>query len=307
MNWSRTWLTWSANMSDSGERLAYKETGVVSMDEHPAIIDNGWRVIRPLGEGWEGVAHLVEDKATSRRWVFKSFHRPLPADRLHALQIYQAGILAQDCPGLRPIELIWDGDRALGVRYPHVALYNVQWRVLRRVERVGQVMVDSYCRFQHHLISRHGIAIWDAHPENFMLSRDGHYYWTDFGRGFEVAKRPTTGRTLGGFEYSFVTLLLGIYGINFKLLAGYSESYTYDGPCIYFMNPALDDVASQHQWVRDIVEAVRSQRADAFLEPEFYQQIGAQLPNRVLAPAAVVAMSALLSRGGQLRARLRNS
>ena len=292
-------------MRDAEERLATGDTGVVTMDEHPAIVGNGWRVIRPLGEGWEGVAHLVEDKATSRRWVFKSFHRPLPADRLHALQIYQSGILAQDCPGLRPIELIWDGDRALGVRYPHVSLYNVQWRVLRRFEQVGQVMVDSYCRFQHHLISRHGIAIWDAHPENFMLCRDGHYYWTDFGRGFEVAKRPTTGRTRGGFEYSFATLLMGIHGINFKLLTGYSDTYTYDGPCVYFMHPALDEVANKHPWVGEIVEAVRGQRAEAFLEPGFYQRIGARLPKRVAAPMAVVGLGTLLSQAGQLRARLR--
>lgn len=294
-------------MGDGRVRLKHEETGLLSNNEHPPAVSDGWRVIRPLGEGWEGVAHLVEDKATSRRWVFKSFHRPLRADRLHALQIYQSGILAQDCPGLRPIELVRDGEQVLGVRYPHLALYNVQWRVLRAIEHVGQAMVGAYCRFQHHLISRHGIAIWDAHPENFMLSRDGHYYWTDFGRGFEVAKRPTTGRTLGGFEYSFVTLLLGIYGINFKLIAPYSESYTYDGPCIYFMNAALDEVASKHHWVRDIVETVRGQWADAFLEPEFYQQIGARLPRRVLVPTAVVGMGALLSTGGQLRARLRNS
>jgi hypothetical protein len=137
-----------------------------------------------------------------------------------------------------------------------------------------------------------------------MLARDGHFYWTDFGRGFEVARRPT-GRTLGGFEYSFVTLLLGIYGINFKLVSGYSESYTYDGPCLYFSNPALDEVASKHYWVRDIVEAVRSQRAAAFLEPEFYQQIGARLPERVLAPMPIIATSSLLSKAGRLRARLR--
>jgi hypothetical protein len=277
-----------------------------SMNEQPAGIGDGWRVLRLLGEGGEGVVYLIEDKATSRRWVLKSFHSPLPAPCLQSLQIYNSGILAGDCPGLPEFELVQDRDSILGVRYPYVALYHVHWRILRSIGQIGKALVGSYCQLQHHLISRLGIAIWDADPVNFMLARDGYFYWIDFGTAMEVVNRPT-GESRGGFEYGFATLLLGIHGINFKLLAQYSESYTYAGPCIYFMNAALDDVACRHHWVREIVETVRSQRAAAFLEPEFYRQLGAGLPRRVIAPTAIIASGALLFRAGGLRARLRNS
>jgi hypothetical protein len=36
-----------------------------SMNEQPAGIGDGWRVLRLLGEGGEGVVYLIEDKATS--------------------------------------------------------------------------------------------------------------------------------------------------------------------------------------------------------------------------------------------------
>ena len=304
MSWNRIWPTWSPNASEGGERLVREKTGFVPMTVCPATIGDGWRVVRSLGEGGEGAVYLVEEPATSRRWVLKCFHSPFAASRLRALQIYQSGVSAHDCPGLPAIELVQDRDWIVGVRYGYVALHHVHWRVLRSVGQVGQALVGTYCHMQHHLISKHGIAIWDADPVNFLLARDGHFHWTDFGKGMEVAARPT-GTSLGGFEYGFVTLLLGIHGINFKLLADYSDAYTYAGPCTYFMHPALDEVARKHRWVREIVEAVRSQRATAFLEPEFYQQIGAQLPTRVRAPTAVLGMSALLSTGGQLRARLR--
>lgn len=304
MNWNRIWPTWSPYRGESGERLVSEETGCMSMTARRAPVSDGWRVVRSLGQGGEGAVYLVEEQATSQRWVLKSFHSAFPASRLRALQIYQSGVLAHDCPGLPAIELVQDRDWILGVRYRYVALHHVHWRVLRSMGHVGQALVGSYCHMQHHLISRHGIAIWDADPVNFLLARDGHFHWTDFGKGMEVAARPT-GASLGGFEYGFVTLLLGIHGINFKLLADYSDAYAYAGPCTYFMHPALDEVAGKHRWVREVVEAVRSQGAAAFLEPEFYQQIGAQLPKRVLAPTAILGMSAMLSMGGQLRARLR--
>lgn len=99
---------------------------------------------------------------------------------------------------------------------------------------------------------------------------------------------------------------MGIHGINFKLLADYSTSYTCAGACTYFRHAVLDTVAGQHPWVREIVDTVRGQRASAFLKDDFYQQLGEQLPKRVVAPKVVIVFGALLSKAGSIRARQRN-
>ena len=226
------------------------------MNEFPAAIGDQWRVIRILGRGGEGIVYLVEDRATSQRWVWKSYHDPVPAAWLPGLAAYQGSVLAPDCPGLPPITLVQHQDKVLGVRYPYVALYRVHRRILRSIGQVGQALVGAYCQMQHYLMSRHRLSLYDADPVNFMLARDGQFYWTDFGYGVAALDHPSYMKC-GLLEYGFATLLLGIHDVNFKLLAQPLESYTYHGPCAYLMNPALDDIASKHPWVRKILEAAR--------------------------------------------------
>jgi hypothetical protein len=266
-----------------------------------------WHVLGSLGQGGEGAVYLVVDKTTSQRWVLKSFHSPLSASQMRALRRYESGIVGEDCPGLPMIKLVCDQDWIHGVRYQHIALHRVHWRLLRSVCQLGQALVGSYCRMQHHLISQHGIAIWDASLKNFMLARNGHFYWIDFGKGMEVVEHLPPDQCLGGFEYGFARLLAGVHGVYFRSVASYSECYTYAGPCTYFMHPVFDDIAEECDWARDLVEMVRGQRASAFLQAEFYKQLGMRLPTRVSMPMAVIASSALLFRLSELRARLRNS
>lgn len=158
-----------------------------SFDRPPNYRGDGWRVIRSLGAGGEGTAFLVEDKTTAKRWVWKSFHSPLPRAQLRSLEIYESGMLTGDCPGLPPIELVRDQDWVFAVRYPYTPVYHVHWRLLRSLAQVGQALVGAFCQMQHHLISRHDIAVWDADPMNFVLARDGHFHWTDFGGAMEIA------------------------------------------------------------------------------------------------------------------------
>jgi len=266
-----------------------------------------WHVLRSLGQGGEGAVYLVKDKTTSHRWVLKSFHSPLSASQQQALRRYESGIVGEDCPGLPVVRLVCDEDWIHGVRYRHIPLYKVHWRLLRSIDHLGQALVGSYCRMQHHLISQHGIAIWDASLTNFMLARNGHFYWIDFGKGMEVAEHLPPGLSLGGFEYGLARLLLGIHGIYFRSIASYSESHTYDGPCSYFMHPAFDTIAEKCAWTRALVEMVRCQQASAFLQAEFYQRLGMRLPTRVSMPTAVIAGSTLLFMLSELRVRLRNS
>lgn len=274
-----------------------------SLSRCPSGCGDRWRVLKCLGAGGEGTAFLVEDSTTSKQWVRKSFHSPLPAARLRSLQIYESRIVGGSCPGLPAIELVQDQDRVFGVRYPYTPVHHVHWRLLRSFAQVGQTMIGGFCRMQYHLISQLGTAIWDADPVDLMLARDGHFHWTDFGGAMEIARPARRGKSRGGFEYGFVRLLLGIHGINFKLLADYSRSYTYAGACTYFRHAVLDTVAGQHRWVREIVDTVRGQRASAFLKADFYQQLGEQLPKRVVAPKVVIVCGALLSKAGSIRAR----
>jgi hypothetical protein len=160
---------------------------------------------------------------------------------------------------------------------------------------------------QHHLISQHGIAIWDASLKNFMLARSGHFHWIDFGPGMEMVQHLPPDQNRGGFSHGFARLLLGVHGVYFKSVVPLAQCYTYNGHCAYFTHPVFDTIAEECDWVRDIVELVRSQQASAFLQAGFYKQIGEGLPTRVSTPTAVIAGSALLWRLSELRAMLWSS
>lgn len=178
-----------------------------------------WRILKTLGQGGEGVVYLVEDKSTSQRWAWKSFHSPLPASQLEALRRYQSGIADEVCPGLPAIKLVGDQDCVLGVRYRHTDLYKVHSYLLRSIDHLGQAIVGCYCRLQHHLILQHGIAIWDASLKNFILARSGHFHWIDFGPGMEVVEYLPPDQSRGGFSHGFARLLLGVHGVHFKSIA----------------------------------------------------------------------------------------
>jgi hypothetical protein len=202
--------------------------------------------------------------------------------------------------GLTSIQLLVNADRIEGVCYPWIPLYPIHHRVLAASDRMRQSIIGAFCRMQHYLMSQLRIGLWDVNADHFLLDRHGSWHYIDFGWGISPLNHP---RFLdhGFFGYAFAMLLLSLYGVNIKLILSPSPGYQYDQPCVYWMLKELSILGNDHVWIQDLVSEVRHHPASIFLAPEFYQQLGRDLPDYVVLPSAAISASLLLHRVGLLR------
>jgi hypothetical protein len=262
----------------------------------PIGIRPNWQVQRILGHGGEGTAYLVTDVSTNSRSVVKMFHSPRPKEKCRNLQIYAARVTGE-YPGLPKLDLLEDEDGVYGIAYEYRPLHRVHHRLWGSLDQLAQAMVGIYCRMQVHLISTAGIVLWDADVVNFLLATDGRFHWIDFGWGVAPIDHPWN-LERGHVGYGLAMLLLSVHGVNIKPAVQITPGYSPSEPCRYCMDSRLDTLAAKHRWLRQVLDEVRRQPAMALLEPEFYDRLGARLPDRVAAPRGVIFASDLLRIGG---------
>jgi len=264
-----------------------------------------WQIQRILGQGGEGVSYLVVDVNTNSRYVVKIFHSPRPKEKCHNLQIYAARVTGE-YPGLPKLDLLEGEDGVYGIAYAYHPLHRVHYRLWGALDQLAQVVVGIYCRMQAHLISTAGIVLWDADVVNFLLATDGRFHWIDFGWGVAPVDHSWN-LDRGHVGYGLAMLLLSVHGVNIKPAVQITPGYSPSQPCRYCLDSRLDALAVKHRWLRQVLDEVRHQPATALLEPEFYRQLGARLPDRVVAPRAIILASTALRTGGGLRALLRGA
>lgn len=161
-------------------------------------------------------------------------------------------------------------------------------------------MVGAYCQMQYHLITTAGIALTDAYATNFLLDSGGQFHWVDFG--FAMRRLDDSyAHERGLFGYAMATLLLSIYSVNIQPEVLPSKGYNHEAPCRYCLDPRLDTLTQRYEWLRQLLVEVRRQPGSAFHDPEFYRQLGAQLPQRVNAPAAIIMTNQLLRSAWRVR------
>lgn len=279
-----------------GQRMRYAGS--------PLGIRPDWQIQKVLGRGGEGVIYLVADADADRKFVAKVFHLPRPKQECRSLQTYADRVMGE-YPGLPKLELLEDQDSIHGIAYQYRPLHEVHYRLWDSVDQLAQALVGSYCRMQSHLISTASIAICDPYIRNFLLAPDGRFHWVDFGWGISTIDHPRN-LDYGRFGYGCAGFLLSIYGIEIKPAVILTPGYSHAQPCRYCMDPRLDALAARHSWLHQVLDDVRHQPAAAFLEAEFYRRLGAQLPDRVTAPGAVIVASELLRTGGRSWSLLRH-
>lgn len=141
---------------------------------------------------------------------------------------------------------------------------------------------------------------------NLRLASDGRFHMVDFGWGVTIiVHRGDLER--GYVGYGLAMLLLSAHGVNIRPLARATPGYSQTQPCRCCMDPRLDALAVRHKWLSPVLEEVRQQPASALTQPEFYDRLGALLPDRVAAPRATTLVSRLFWSGGHVLSIIRRS
>ncbi len=249
------------------------------------VIHSDHRVLKCLGKGGEGIVYLIQEIDSEQKHVVKVYYQPHERIWSEGLQIYEQKVDAPEL-GLAPITLLGDTGAIQAVRLPYTQLHQIHWRILYYSENTAKAMFRSFCRMQHYLMVKGGICLLDTTTNNLMMDNQGRFHFIDFGwliRKIDHVRSIEEGR----FGYAVAMLLLNIYNRNLKHSILPSRGYSYDEPCVYFSVKPLDDVASKHDWVADILEKVRRNNASTFLRPEFYLELSDGLPDRVAFPRLV--------------------
>ena len=270
-------------------------------DTLPKKLGIYWRLIKVLGEGWEGCVYLIQDKRTRDKKILKVFHQPLPDIWAKDLRFYADNVAEAGAIGLSPIELVLDSSEVIGLLYPYQRLYQLNRRILWSVDQIGQSLVGSYCRMQCYLMKKYHMGLWDVSANNFGLDRFGQYWFIDFGYGLASLENPVC-LDRGLFEYGFVMLLLSIYDINLREIIPHAKGYSCLDTCIY--SRELDNLVSRCDWAEPILNEIHDHRENIFLDPDFYCRIGRQLSCRVRYPVPCIIASEFMSGLARLRIAL---
>jgi hypothetical protein len=240
------------------------------------------RVLNILGSGGEGVAYLIEEIASRQRHVVKVYHKPHERIWSEGLIKYAQQVKAPQF-GLPAVTLLGSNEDIQAVMYSYTHLDKIHWRILYSFESVAKAFFGYYCRIQYFLMANYGLCILDPSVGNFLMDRQGQLQFVDFGWLIRKIDHPRIVRQ-GQLGYALAMLLLDIYHENIKNIVLPSSEYSYDTPCIYFDISELDEIGERHVWVQSIVDKVQGNSPRAFLNPEFYLQLGEGLPDRIRAP-----------------------
>lgn len=277
-------------------------TTILNLKDLPILnIVDRFHILKELGRGGEGVVYLVEEKETHKKLVLKVFHKPHPREYLPGLPIYAERIDANHY-GLPEVELIFNKDEITGIVYPYIQLWSLHWRILNSMEWIAQSIVGSYCKKQYFLMSTHNLVLWDPVLTNFMVDRYGVWNYTDIGGGICPLHHPWA-RQHGVIGYGFTSLLMSIYQKELFKLVPIVDHYSYQDPCIYINNDWIIEIAKKHKWVQEIRSEILSHGSEIYYDPEFYNQLGERLPDRVSWPTVILPLSQTLKWLGELRGK----
>lgn len=266
-------------------------------------LPDGFQVIERLGQGGEGTIYLVSRRGSARQLVVKVFHEPLPKAWAIGLQVYAEEVSSNDL-GLPQITL-WDTAQGIrGVYYPFTGLYRTHRRLVTGFRHIARSMLGSFCRMQSYLMSKHRIGLLEPMPEHLLLSREGSFFYVDFGYGVSTLDHSET-RRLNLFGFGFAAFLAVLHGRNFRLVQQAVAGHNYDQPCTYFAPDLLDGLIPSDSWVSPIIARIRTAPAEILLEADFYRALSSQLPHRLESPGLAIAAGHLLRMLGTLRHTVR--
>jgi hypothetical protein len=260
--------------------------------------ESTYEFLNILGQGGEGTVYLVRDRESGSKRILKIFHSPIQGTSADGLRVYAANIRKNNV-GLPTISLVGNENQVDALHYAHFPLYQVHWRFLVSWEKIGQILFGAYCRMQHYLMSQCGVGLSDTDVGHFLLSQHGQFHFVDYGFAIKSVKHSHY-LDQGRLSYGFSMLLLSIHHRNLKLEFMPASAYDYNVPCRYSFSKQLDAVAEKYAWVKEIVTQIRGQNSSIFLDADFYQQLGAQFPNRVPFPWFIIGTSSMLSKSRQV-------
>lgn len=265
-----------------------------TMDSALAAIQQlkpGHQVLRFLGQGMGGKVFQVKDPVSGGMTVLKVFHEPWPFDMAEGLRLYRDRVKEYRY-GLEPLTLYEAGTQIFALEYPYTPVYPLHWRLVAANESLAQAMFGAYCQAQAHVMSVYGLGLADTIAEHFFLDETGEFHFIDYGIHIERVDADYV-REQGIFGYAFAMMLVSLYGENLKDDVTPAPGYRNDLPCAYCQADLLDQVSAPRPWVRELLKRVRSEPAELFYRPEFYQELAA----RFYRPVAHPRLQILLSKG----------
>jgi serine/threonine protein kinase len=247
--------------------------------------NSDYKLLKCLGRGGEGIVYLVQEISSKQKYVVKVYYKPMERIWSEGLLTYEQKVNSPEL-GLTHITLLGNPDEIRAVKYPYTQLYQLHWRNFFYIENTAKALFRSFCRMQHYLMAKCGICLLDVITENFMLDKEGHFHFIDFGWLVRRIDHQPSIRE-GKFGYAVAMLLLDLYHENIKHTIDSMPNYPYNEPCVYFNITPMDELANSRAWVKDILEKVRSTNASSFLSPDFYLELSDGLPDLVAFPRFV--------------------
>ncbi|MFP2960669.1 protein kinase domain-containing protein [Myxococcus sp. 1LA] len=157
-------------------------------DADEGLVENGiqlegYRVLRPIGEGAMGQVFLAQDLALGRRVALKFLRVELLGAESAALLLEEARTTARfNHPHIVTVHAVGVYEGRPYLVLEHVDGESLRQRLLR--ERPGPNEALRICRAIAEAVAeahRHGVVHADLKPENVLLPRDGRVRVVDFG------------------------------------------------------------------------------------------------------------------------------
>ncbi len=248
------------------------------------LLDNRYRVIRPLGEGGFGAAYLVEDHRLGRQCVAKA---SVLHDTAHREQFEQEGrmLAALSHPNLPAVyDYFYEGG------HPYLIMQYIEGTTLDRLKEGRSVPfeVDQVLRWANDLLDalsylhnqQPPIIHRDVKPSNVCITPTGKAVLLDFGIARRLDESRThTGARAHSTHYSpieqYPAEAMGSYSLLKEYLEGLKAANVHTGPysdvyslgaTLYFALTLLEPPDACLRWLGEVPRPVHELNPDV---PQF--------------------------------------